>query len=142
MGLTYAEADRCGIAHLWPADLPKSAVLHVKESNKYGSIRTEYNGVWYASKAEARRAHELDLGKLAGIVLSWTGQPRFRLGCHENVYVADFNVIGPDGRRVEDTKGFATAKFKRDLKLWRKYGECDLWIIRGGKVDIVPGRPR
>ncbi len=42
--------------------------------------------------------------------------------------------------RAEDVKGHATAKFKRDLKLWRKYGPCPLWVIMGGRIQIVEGK--
>ena len=138
MGLTYAEADRCGIAHLWPKPPTEGSM----KGNKYNAVRTEYNGVSYASKAEARHAEQLDAEVASGITLWWLNQPKFRLGVPENVYVADALVVRPEGVHVRDVKGVMTAKFTRDCKLWRKYGPCSLWVIRGGKIDIVPGRPR
>lgn len=112
--------------------------------SKYRAVRTEYNGVSYASKAEARRAKQLDELKPIKIVDWWLAQPKFRLGCPENVYVADFLVVmrlsglGPR-IHVEDVKGIKTAKFNRDVKLWAKYGPCQLWIIRRDRTDIIEG---
>ena len=99
--------------------------------NKYRAKRTPYNGVTYASKAEAKRAAELDKVD----AWWWVGQPKFRLGCPENVYVADFLVVTKDaikggGVRVEDVKGMETATFKRNKRLWKKYGPCDLVILK------------
>jgi hypothetical protein len=106
--------------------------------SKYNNVRTEYAGVRYASKAEAAYAYELDIMRQAGRINGWTGQPRFRLGCAENVFVADFVVWGKDGGAwVVDVKGVRTAKFARDVKLWRAYGPCSLHVVSGKKVEIV-----
>lgn len=105
--------------------------LGIKSQSKYRARRTEYNGVVYASKAEATRAAELDLMVRQGIILSWTPQPRFTLGCPENAYVADFSVFYPGPRMfVEDCKGMETPKFKRDKKLWKAYGKFPLRILK------------
>lgn len=111
--------------------------------NKYRAVPTEYNGVRYHSKAEAARAQHLDMLKAAGEVVEWHRQPRFTLGCPENVYVADFLVKDRNGWHTEDVKGAETAKFRHDKKLWRVYGCQPLHIIRGGKTVevIVPGEP-
>lgn len=116
---------------------------------KYRNKRTEYNGVNYASKAEAARAEWLNSNNsVASGTEMWIPQPKFRLGCPENVYVADFFVVTYDmdnglDYHVEDVKGPETPKFKRDKKLWAKYGPCELHIVkRKGKrwdVEIVPG---
>lgn len=112
----------------------------VARRSKYRAVRTVYNGRSYASKAEARRAHELDLLLKAGVILEWVPQPRFHLGCPENTYVADFDVVAADGGRwVEDVKGCETAKFRHDKKLWRKYGPCPLHVIKGKHREIIPG---
>ena len=107
--------------------------------NKYGAVRTEYNGVTYASKAEAARAAALDLLKAGGEVVSIERQPRYALGCPENVYVADFLVRDRHGKVwTEDVKGVETSKFRRDMKLWRVYGPHPLHIIRNARtVKIV-----
>lgn len=120
--------------------------------SKYRAVRTEYNGVSYASKAESKRAiyHDIEASKanVPGLPPRywWIAQPKFRLGCPENVYVPDYLVCSSPAFtddfeiHVEDVKGHETAKFKRDKKLWAKYGPCPLWLIRGGKViEVIEG---
>jgi hypothetical protein len=112
-------------------------------ASKYRNVPTVYGGVRYASKGEAARAQALEFLQECGKVLLWIGQPKFRLGCPENVYVADFLVCWADGRvMAEDVKGHRTAKFRRDINLWRAYGRCPLRIITNGEVVgvIEPGR--
>jgi hypothetical protein len=97
-----------------------------------------HNGVRYASKAEAARAAELDQLKRAGEILTWIGQPTVRLGVPENVYRPDFLVIPSPGLPwFEDVKGHETAKFRRDKKLWARYGDLPLNIIKKGRVVEV-----
>ena len=114
--------------------------------NKYRAVRTEYNGCVYDSKAEAARAAELDLLVRAGRVAWWLRQVVFRLGCPENIYRCDFVVAEPLMAdyfgvvvHAEDVKGMETTKFRRDARLWRKYGPMPLHVIRGGKVEVIPG---
>lgn len=109
--------------------------------NKYGATPTTYDGVRYASKSEAARAEKLDYMQRDGFIRWWIAQPKFRLGVPENVYIPDFLVIEkPFGVRVEDVKGVSTAKFRRDARLWARYGSCPLWIIRDGKVaEVIEG---
>jgi hypothetical protein len=110
--------------------------------NKYRNVRTEYAGEMYDSKAEAGRAMVLDAGVRSGEILWWLRQVRFTLGVPENVYRPDFLVVTPEGIHAEDVKGAETAKFRRDRKLWTAYGPCDLWIIKGGKVEVVEPKRR
>lgn len=124
---TQAEARALGL----PDALPKRS--------KYRAVPTVYNGVRYASKAEARQAKSLDAEILAGSVDFYIRQPAFYLGCPENKYVADFLVFGLGEAWVIDVKGFKTAKFRRDEKLWRAYGPCNLEIVHGEDVEIIPG---
>lgn len=107
--------------------------------SKYRAIPTEYNGVRYASKSEAARAAQLDLECQGSNIRSWwIGQPVFRLGVAENVYRADFLVVRGMDVWAEDVKGARTAKFNRDVKLWRRFGPCELRIIKGGKcVEVI-----
>jgi len=132
-------------------------------ANKFRSKRTEYNSVWFASKAEAARAAELDLLLKAGLITEWIPQPVFRLGVPENKYVADFLVInspqcsycgakhahgciGPmehikEPRTwVEEIKGVETPVFKKNKRLWQAYGRLPLVIRRNGvEVErIIP----
>ena len=108
---------------------------------KYRNTPTYYNGLRFDSKAEAARAAELDFQQKAGAIVFWIPQVTFRLGCAENKYRVDFLVVTKDGVRAEDVKGMETAKFKRDKRLWRAYGPCDLWIISRKKgaqnIEVV-----
>ncbi len=114
--------------------------------NKYRvspAAEREYNGKVYASKLEARYAAHLGMMVEAGEVIDFVEQPRLWLGVRENVYVPDFLVISWEDNRgngirgegiVEapyyvDCKGVKTAKFKRDVKLWRRYGRLPLHIV-------------
>jgi hypothetical protein len=153
MGLTYDQARRVGLEHLHPLhgspfaagkggspDPPKGSTALPSSRNKYGATPTVYNGVRYDSKSEAARAALLDRNVEDGHALFWVGQPKFRLGVPENVYRADFLVVTPHGVHVEDVKGHETPKFKRDRKLWASYGPCELWVVRGNKIEVI--RPR
>lgn len=77
--------------------------------SKLGNTRTEYNGIWYDSKAEANRARTLDLLIKAGEVLHWERQVVFDLtvaSVHICKYKLDFRVHWADGRTTfEDVKG-------------------------------------
>ena len=109
--------------------------------NKYRVSPAEeryFNGRTYASKAEMRYAQTLELLKEAGDVIEYIEQPKFRLGCPENVYVADFLVIRADEPPyVVDVKGMETNKFKRDKKLWMAYGRLPLVIIKKNRSSFV-----
>ena len=110
--------------------------------SKYKNVPTIYNGVRYSSKSEAAYAQQLDLEKLSGGVQFWVGQPTFRIGCAENVYRPDFLVIDESGAYAVDVKGTETAKFKRDRRLWKSHGPCDLWVVKGKKTEIIKPEPK
>lgn len=113
--------------------------------SKYRNVWTEYNGRKYQSKAEARRARELDLLVRQGHILTWQPQPKYELGIPENVYRADFEVIGHDDRIwAEDVKGVETATFRRWVRLWRRYGPHRLIVLYATgasgwkRVEVAP----
>lgn len=95
--------------------------------SKYGAIKTEVDGLVFASKAEARRYGELRLleraGKIAGLEL----QPRYRLvvnGVLIGTYVGDFryeeDTAEPfDPEVVEDVKGVKTPVYRLKKKLMK-----------------------
>jgi hypothetical protein len=114
----------------------------MKRPSKYQNVRTVYDGVRYDSRAEARRAAELDLLVKIGEITGWTRQVTFRLGCPENTYRVDFLVFGVcNGKQVvwaEDVKGVETQTFKRNKRLWARYGPCPLHILKTkGQSEIV-----
>lgn len=103
-----------------------------------------YEGRRYSSRAEMVYFRDnLKLRELGGQISNVQHQPRFELGCPENVYVADFEFVEFGKRIVVDVKGVETPKFRRDRKLWAKYGPCNLRIVKDGRVKetIVPGQP-
>lgn len=143
MGWTLEEAARAGIGHEHP-DHPsrRQASAPKRKRSKYGAVPTTYGGVRYDSKAEALRAERLDHDRTAGLIRFWVRQPTFRLGCPENVYRADFLVVGLADVWAEDVKGKETPKFVHDKKLWARYGPCELRVLRNGRVveSVGPGR--
>ena len=99
--------------------------------SKMRNVPTEYAGRRYASKAEARRARELDALRQSGEVRFWIPQPIFSLGPAGIVYRPDFLVV-PDrgGAWAEDVKGRETERFRLIKKVWMEHGPCDLRILR------------
>lgn len=98
--------------------------------NKYGSKKTEVDGVTFDSKKEAKRYQELRILEKAGEITDLRRQVKFVLIPSQRIdgrvaeraveYKADF-VYTQDGQTiVEDTKGFRTKDYiiKRKLMLW------------------------
>jgi hypothetical protein len=102
--------------------------------SKYRNVRTAYKGRTYDSKAEAERAGDLDMMKMAGHVWKWYPQVAFVL---EGVrYIVDFLVFRKPGECwAEDVKGVVTPRFRAVKQLWFLHGPCELRIItRQGKA--------
>ena len=102
---------------------------------KYNNKHTEYNGRVYASKAEARRAQELDLLKRAGEIYRWFPQTPYPLyGKNGNVvcvHIVDFHVFTKDKEWVEDVKGVRTALWSLKRKLFLdNYPEIEYKVIK------------
>lgn len=104
-----------------------------RKRNKYGvapAWQRTFEGTLYASKAECIRAQELRLLLKSGEIRQIVEQPHFELGIPENLYVADFKLTRSDGTVwVEDVKGAETREFRKNKKLWRKYGKYTLVIL-------------
>lgn len=69
-------------------------------NNKYGAIKTEYGGVLYDSKFEAKIAQELDLRVKTGEFSSVTRQVPLSLRAYGGLvctYRIDFVALRPDG---------------------------------------------
>jgi hypothetical protein len=61
--------------------------------SKYRSTRTQVDGIWFHSKREAQRFHELKLLEKAGQIQDLLLQPRYALHVRDVVighYIADF----------------------------------------------------
>lgn len=114
-----------------------------KGASKYNAVRTEYNGKFYPSKAEARAAEALDLRMASGEFLWKLEQVGIMLG--DQRYVTDFVVQEAESLRVYaiDEKGVETPAFGKVRRLWSKYGPFELHVTRQGKtVDVIQGATR
>ena len=90
--------------------------------NKYGAIKTEVDGIEFASKAEAARYWELKLLRASGQITGLTLQPEFALivnGCKVAKYTPDFSYQENRVYVVEDTKGFKARDFAIRSKLFQ-----------------------
>lgn len=97
---------------------------------KYGAVKTEVDGITFASQLEAARYQELKLLERSGAIVNLELQPRFVLqegfrdvkGRRHKpiIYVADFGYDEPGNpaRVIEDAKGALTDVFKIKQKLF------------------------
>ena len=82
-----------------------------KPRTKYGSRKTQVDGITFDSKHESEVYAGLKLRQRAGDIAAMAIQVRFRLG--ERIeYVADFVVIDAAGAHVIDAKSEATRRDK------------------------------
>jgi len=110
-------------------------LLGLSRTNKYGNIRTEVDGIKFASKAEAHRYQELKLLQKAGEIKSFRMQPKYALYSQNNkligYYIADFEVIDKnDHIWAEDVKGVTTQLFNWKAKHFRRDYSLELRIIK------------
>lgn len=87
---------------------------------KYKAIRTEVDGIMFASKKEARRYQDLKLLHKAGLISQLKLQPVYPFILNEKVifkYIADFEYIQGKNVVVEDVKGMKTPMYRLKKKL-------------------------
>lgn len=106
------------------------------KKSKYNSIPTDFNGVLYHSKKEAKRAKELDFMQANGIIKGLQRQVKFTwLETHQigvnfeektisfkRSYIADFVYFDIEKKCdvVLDVKGFKTPEYKKKKKIVEK----------------------
>ena len=100
--------------------------------SKYGAKRTEVDGIWFDSKAEARRYATLATLERAGKIADLRLQPPFK--CIVNgksicTYRADFSYVEGGHVVVEDVKGVQTAALKLKRKLVEALHEVTIKLI-------------
>lgn len=114
----------------------KKFALEDAKKNKYNAIKTEVDGITFASKWESEHYASLKLLEKAGVIQDLKLQPRFLLqdgfvyNKHKErkiEYVADFQYVKDGETIVEDTKSPITRdkdsyRLKRKLFLY-KYGK-------------------
>jgi hypothetical protein len=90
--------------------------------SKYRNVRTEVDGITFASRREANRYGELKLLERAREIQGLTLQPAYDLvidGTKICRYVGDFRYIERDHVIVEDSKGCKTREYKIKKKLMK-----------------------
>lgn len=84
--------------------------------HKFHAIRTEVDGIKFASKREARHYSDLCLAQRAGQLLFFLRQVPFHLDANVK-YVCDFLEFWRGGEvRFVDVKGFRTPMYRLKLK--------------------------
>lgn len=109
--------------------------------NKYGAVRTEYNGRQYASKMQAEYAARLDMLESCGEIDWWGREIPLDLG-PDTRYTVDFLVLEKGSMHAVDTKGRETETFRRNVRLWRKYGKFPLHVVHRDRTEIIEGMNR
>ena len=94
--------------------------------NKYGAVKTTYNGYKYDSKFEASIAKELDYRLKAGEIKEWERQYKLEMWAYnihgdrvfKKTHKVDFRIHQHDGSfTLLEAKGFETQDY-RDRKKW------------------------
>ncbi len=89
---------------------------------KYRAIRTEVDGIVFASKKEAARYVELKMLERSGYLTGLVLQPRYPIYFGKVKicdYVADFTYRTKDQKTVvEDCKGFKTPVYRLKAKMF------------------------
>ena len=117
--------------------------------NKYRvspAAQRTWNGRTYDSKAEMKYAQLLDVLHRSGEVVEWIEQPKTWLGIPENIYRPDFLVIPHDAMPYYvDVKGKETPAFKKNVRLWKKYGRLRLHVVKrkgdGWETKVIDPAP-
>ena len=100
--------------------------------NKYHAIRTDVDGIKFASKGEAQHYIYLkgleNLGKIKNLEL----QTKFSIdlnGVHVCNYIADFEYDDENGHHVVDYKGCVTPVFRLKRKLIKALYGVDIELV-------------
>lgn len=91
-----------------------------KKANKYGAKRTQVDGIWFDSAAEARRWSVLNLEERAGLITSLERQVPYDItinGEHIAKWIADFRYTRDGVTVCEDVKGVRTPVYRLKAKL-------------------------
>ena len=118
MSISILEFKRLFPKQAAELDLSQKAIF--ARNGKYNAIRTEFDGIKFASKKEAEYYKNLLLLKQAGEVIDIKLQPEFELQegyikdgakIRPIKYIADFLVVYKDGHiEIIDTKGYRKDK--------------------------------
>lgn len=99
-------------------------------AHKYGATPTDYDGIRYHSKNEARRATQLDLYLRTGELREYLRQVRVQL-VEGFACVIDYLCLWKDWSiRFEDVKGCEPQRTRDIRKLWKAHGRFPLDILK------------
>jgi len=98
---------------------------------KYGNKKTEFNGIKFASMAEAKRYYILTIRQSIGEIGGLELQPRYPIvvsGVKVCTYVADFRYVDAKTGEtvVEDVKGMKTPVYSLKRKLMKAVHGIDI----------------
>ncbi len=113
-----------------------------KKKNKYNAKRTEYQGVTYDSKAEAKMARDLDYLKRSGEIEKVERQVPVQLGPDFKTRI-DFKVYEPGKPPYGvEVKGYRKQKrWPETRRLWKKYGPFPLQVFTKGRlIETLEGK--
>lgn len=99
---------------------PQVSIEREKKAGKYGNVKTEIDGIEFASRKEAGRYGALKLLQVAGAISDLQIKRRYTLavnGVRICEYEDDFNYLEKGKRIIEDTKGMRTPLYKLKKKL-------------------------
>ena len=93
-------------------------------ANKYKAVKTEVDGIVFASKREAKRFVELKLLQRAGKIEGLTCQPKYELvvnGKKVGRYTGDFYYFDRETKKliVEESKGYRVRDYVLRRNLFR-----------------------
>lgn len=101
-----------------------------RQKHKFGAVRTEVDGIKFASKAEARYYNALKLRQKAGEIVFFMRQVPFYLvgGIR---YVVDFQEFHSDGTvHFIDVKGMETPEFKMKKKMVEAAYPVEIEVVK------------
>ena len=104
--MTWTETDVK--AHMAKFYDPTARVDAQPKRNKYGAVRTQVDGIWFDSKAEAARYEELKLLQLAGNIVIQKIHPQFPIVYNSTVICIvelDFQYLENGKVVYQDVKG-------------------------------------
>lgn len=93
-----------------------------RKKKKYHNVTTEYNGIKYDSKLEAKTAQDLDWQLRSGDIKEWKRQVKIPLkvnGVFIANYYCDFRYVDKNGQVVYlEAKGMETELFRLKWKIF------------------------
>jgi hypothetical protein len=106
-----------------PENYSQKSGKNIPGQSKYGSRKTELDGIVFDSAKEAKRYLELRYLLNGGEITDLKLQVEFELnegGTHSLKYIADFVYDRKGVIVVEDAKGFRTREYKKKRRLMRE----------------------